>query len=91
LEWKYVFLAHVNEGVIPTTKREIPGLDYNVVDEERRLLYVGMSRAMDTLWITFTSKVSPFIEQNEAMRKNLLKRVVNQEMAGKKDEAKETV
>jgi superfamily I DNA/RNA helicase len=45
LEFRVVFIAGVEDGLIPyTMKREDPN-----VEEERRLFYVGMTRAMDEL------------------------------------------
>jgi uncharacterized protein (TIGR00375 family) len=48
LEWPVVFIIGCEDGIIPLEKR------YGVIDreEERRLLYVGMSRAKEILYIT---------------------------------------
>lgn len=47
LEFSHVFLPDVNEGVFPYGR--LP--DSQTVEEERRLLYVGMTRAKNTLEI----------------------------------------
>jgi DNA helicase-2/ATP-dependent DNA helicase PcrA len=43
LEFRIVFIAGVEEGIIPYTLKK----DDADIEEERRLLYVGMTRAMD--------------------------------------------
>jgi DNA helicase-2/ATP-dependent DNA helicase PcrA len=52
LEWDQVFLAGVNDGILPM------GTD---VDEERRLFYVGLTRAKARLHISYTGEPSPFL------------------------------
>lgn len=49
LEWKIVFIVHLNEGHFPHSKC-ISELD--LLDEERRLFYVATSRAQDDLYLT---------------------------------------
>ena len=46
-EWKIVFLIDVDEELIPYVKAKAP----EEIEEERRLLYVGMTRAKDELHI----------------------------------------
>ena len=48
LEFKNVFICRVNEGVLPSSKVKSP----DDIEEERRLLYVAITRAMDRLYIT---------------------------------------
>jgi DNA helicase II / ATP-dependent DNA helicase PcrA len=43
LEWDHVFVAGVHEGTVPITYAATP----RAVEEERRLLYVGMTRARE--------------------------------------------
>ncbi len=50
LEFREVFLVDVNEGVIPYRKAVLEA----DIEEERRLLYVGMTRAKDRLHIFYT-------------------------------------
>lgn len=52
LEWDQVFLAGVNDGILPM------GTD---IDEERRLFYVGLTRAKARLHISYTGEPSPFL------------------------------
>lgn len=52
LEFKHVFIIGVNEGNIPKTKQgQI--LSEEALEEERRLLYVGMTRAKETLELLY--------------------------------------
>ena len=52
LEFPVVFIAGIEEGVIPYFKAKTPA----ELDEERRLLYVGMTRAQNHLWLTGAGK-----------------------------------
>jgi DNA helicase-2/ATP-dependent DNA helicase PcrA len=49
LEFPLVFLAGMEEGLFPSSRTLT---DPNGLEEERRLCYVGMTRAMDTLVMT---------------------------------------
>ena len=52
LEFKVVFIAGFEQGLVPyTIKKE--GAD---IEEERRLFYVGMTRAMDDLFLIHARK-----------------------------------
>jgi len=55
LEWDAVFLVGLVEGMVPITYAETPGQ----VDEERRLLYVGVTRAREHLAISWAAARSP--------------------------------
>jgi len=58
-EWKVVYLIGLLDGVIPSRRSiEDP-------EEERRLMYVGMTRAEERLTLCWEieSKVSPFIQE----------------------------
>lgn len=52
LEFSEVFLVDVNENVIPHHKASVEA----DIEEERRLLYVGMTRAKDYLHIFYTKE-----------------------------------
>lgn len=55
LEWDAVFLVGLAEGTLPTTYAKTP----EQVEEERRLLYVGVTRAREWLWLSYASARSP--------------------------------
>lgn len=67
LEWSAVFVIGCSEGLLPLTAAETPA----AVDEERRLLYVAITRARDHLTLSYarsrratgrsTRKVSRFL------------------------------
>ena len=56
LEFENVWIIAAEEGVIPSPKN-------NLYDEERRLMYVGMTRAKDKLYLSsrVTAPPSPFV------------------------------
>ncbi|PIP27879.1 MAG: ATP-dependent DNA helicase PcrA [Candidatus Moranbacteria bacterium CG23_combo_of_CG06-09_8_20_14_all_35_22] len=51
LEFKIVFIAGLEEGILPHS-RSI--LDDSEMEEERRLMYVGVTRAMEKVYLLFT-------------------------------------
>ncbi|MBL8316915.1 MAG: UvrD-helicase domain-containing protein [Burkholderiaceae bacterium] len=51
LEWPHVFLAGVNEGLLPFATDEQPVTPQRL-EEERRLMYVGITRAQRTLAVS---------------------------------------
>jgi DNA helicase-2/ATP-dependent DNA helicase PcrA len=55
LEWDAVFLCGMHEGTMPIVYAEGPA----AVEEERRLLYVGMTRARKTLAISWAVARTP--------------------------------
>jgi DNA helicase-2/ATP-dependent DNA helicase PcrA len=55
LEWEAVFLPRLEEGELPIRRGD--------VDEERRLLYVGLTRARRHLSLTWSGKPSRFLAE----------------------------
>lgn len=74
LEYPVVFLAGAEEGLLPIYRAiEAEAFDETAMEEERRLFYVGLTRAMKMLYITYaqsrmthgqfrSSDVSRFVE-----------------------------
>lgn len=70
LEFKCVFIAGLENEILPLYRAKTP----DEIEEERRLLYVGMTRAEDRLYLTHSEKrmwlgayrnleISPFLEK----------------------------
>ena len=57
LEFPIVFLTGLEEGVFPHTRALT---DMAELDEERRLAYVGVTRAMDRLYLSFAARRTLF-------------------------------
>jgi DNA helicase-2/ATP-dependent DNA helicase PcrA len=55
LEWDAVFLAGLSEGLLPISLAETP----EAVEEERRLLYVGVTRAREVLELSYARSRAP--------------------------------
>ena len=58
LEWPHVVLAGVNEGLLPFRLDDEAGAAERTarIEEERRLMYVGITRARDTLAVSWTRR-----------------------------------
>ena len=58
LEWPHVVLAGVNEGLLPFRPDEDAGAAAQAarIEEERRLMYVGITRAKVTLAVSWTRR-----------------------------------
>jgi ATP-dependent DNA helicase Rep len=59
LEFRYVFIVGCEDGVLP---HEV-SLDEGNLQEERRLLYVGITRAKEQLWMSYSRLTRKFGEQ----------------------------
>jgi ATP-dependent DNA helicase UvrD/PcrA len=57
LEFDTVFIPRLEEKELPSRQARTPA----EIDEERRLLYVGMTRAKRTLWLTWSGRRSRFL------------------------------
>ncbi|WP_314191352.1 ATP-dependent DNA helicase UvrD2 [uncultured Arthrobacter sp.] len=55
LEWDAVFLVGMSEGLMPISFADTPA----AVDEERRLLYVGITRAREHLSLSWSTARTP--------------------------------
>ncbi len=68
LEYPIVFIAGCEEGVFPHSR----ALDEGGLEEERRLLYVGITRAMRQLYLTYARRRAVFGAQTYGMRSRFL-------------------
>jgi DNA helicase-2/ATP-dependent DNA helicase PcrA len=55
LEWDVVFLVGVSEGLLPISFAETP----DDIEEERRLLYVGVTRAREGIHLSWANSRTP--------------------------------
>ena len=62
LEWERVFLMGVSDGVLPLENNSTTG-DEASIDEERRLFYVGITRAKSDLRLSYRGKASRFLAE----------------------------
>lgn len=53
LEFNYVFIIGMEEGILPHSRSFT---DENELEEERRLCYVGITRARERLYLTFANR-----------------------------------
>ncbi|KRB75004.1 ATP-dependent DNA helicase [Nocardioides sp. Root190] len=59
LEWDAVFCCGVQDGTVPITYASQEGAPPGAVEEERRLLYVGMTRARSELSVSWSAARNP--------------------------------
>jgi DNA helicase-2/ATP-dependent DNA helicase PcrA len=59
LEFDAVFIPRLQEKELPSKQARTPA----ALAEERRLLYVGMTRAKRVLWLTWSGKRSRFLDE----------------------------
>jgi DNA helicase-2/ATP-dependent DNA helicase PcrA len=71
LEYPIVFIAGMEEGVFPHSR----ALDEGALEEERRLAYVGITRAMRALYMTSARRRAVFGATQYGMRSRFLDEV----------------
>ena len=68
LEYPIVFIAGCEDGVFPHSR----ALDEGGLEEERRLFYVGLTRAMRALYLTYARRRTAFGAQSYGLRSRFL-------------------
>lgn len=69
LEFPYVFIVGVEEGILPHSRSMD---DIYAIEEERRLFYVGITRAKKKLYITYAKKRFMFGRRGTASKSRFL-------------------
>jgi DNA helicase-2/ATP-dependent DNA helicase PcrA len=71
LEYPIVFIAGMEEGVFPHSR----ALDEGGLEEERRLFYVGVTRAMRELYLSYAMRRAVFGAQTPGLRSRFLSEI----------------
>ena len=69
LEFDYVFIVGLEEGILPHSRAINDILE---LEEERRLFYVGITRARKKLYITHTQRRFIFGRRNESIKSRFI-------------------
>lgn len=70
LEFEYVFIIGLEEGILPHARAIHDLLE---LEEERRLFYVGITRAKQKLYITYARRRFIFGRRNEGMKSRFIR------------------
>ncbi len=70
LEFKVVFVVGAEEGIFPVTRSMDSTSD---IEEERRLMYVAVTRAMEKLYITYSASRFLYSERKASIPSRFLK------------------
>ncbi len=82
LEYPVVFILGLEDGVFPHSR----SFDEGTVEEERRLCYVGITRAKERLYLTWAQRRQTFGQTNYAIRSRFLSEVPAELIAGAGEE-----
>ena len=82
LEYPIVFIVGCEDGVFPHSR----ALDEGGLEEERRLFYVGMTRAMRSLYLTYARRRAVFGAQTYGLRSRFLDEIPD-ELTDREDAA----
>ena len=75
LEWNVVFIIGINDGMLPTYHSLFQGTCNKLLEEERRLLYVGITRARIYLSISWALKNTPTDSSHVRSKSRFLKEI----------------
>lgn len=71
LEFPVVFLVGMEEGLFPIS-RAIRSMNESDIEEERRLCYVGITRAKETLYMTLTKRRTLYGKTNPSIQSRFM-------------------
>lgn len=71
LEFDYVFITGLEEGIFPHRNSMMP----DELEEERRLMYVAITRARKSLWITCAKKRMIFGQESPSITSRFIKEI----------------
>ncbi len=71
LEFPHVYIVGVEEGLLPHTR----SVDEGSMDEERRLFYVGITRARERLSMTYCAKRSKYGAEERCQPSSFIKEI----------------
>ena len=72
LEFGTVFITGMEDGIFPTSRSKF---DPDSMEEERRLMYVGMTRAMDKLYLLNTRHRTLFGHTSDSIESRFLREI----------------
>ena len=75
LEYRAVFIAGMEEGLFPHSRSLESGAELQEAEEERRLCYVGMTRARELLYLTNTLSRELYGKRSESRPSRFLNEV----------------
>ncbi len=78
LEYPVVFILGMEDGVFPHSR----SFDEGTVEEERRLCYVGITRAKERLYLSWAQRRQTFGQTNYAIRSRFLTEIPPELIAG---------
>ncbi|WP_294635693.1 ATP-dependent helicase [uncultured Aquabacterium sp.] len=88
LEWPHVVLAGVNEGLLPFSREDVE-ISGQQIEEERRLMYVGITRARLTLGVSVLKRRKKGREYVQATPSRFIAEMKLGEGGGPKEDPRE--
>ena len=81
LEFPIVFICGLEEGILPHV-RSIDSQDHSELEEERRLMYVGVTRAKEKLYFTYARERRLFGSREFAQVSRFIEEVTKELLSG---------
>jgi len=76
LEFRYVFIVGVEDGNLPHDA----SIEEGRIDEERRLMYVGITRAKEQLWLSHSREAQRWGERQRLLPSRFFDEIPADEM-----------